>query len=206
MFGLFNLIGPHGNINNMYSKFLYPMIIGLALFLGAVLQCSLIGLASISMEGKPFWILKSLPVSASTVLKGKSLSIFILALPTVILIPIPLTILDGFPFLIGLFFIIEAFALVIAFTGIGIWSGSKMPNFDETMRNMPDLMSQFSITFISGFATIFLLGIPSALLTVNHTAGVVSSALACGWALVLFIVCLDIGKRAYDNIGSDLYM
>jgi len=206
MFGLFNMIGPHGNIDNEYSKYIYPMIIGLALFLGAVLQCSLIGLASISMEGKPFWILKSLPINGSTVLKGKSLAILTLAFPTVILIPIPLTILDGFPIIIGIFFIIEAFVLVIAFTGVGIWSGSKLPNFDETMRNMPDLMSQFSITFVSGFISLFLLGIPSAVLTVNHIAGLIASLVACGWSFVIFLWCLNQGQKAYDEIGSDQYM
>jgi hypothetical protein len=206
MFGLFNMIGPHGNIENEFSHYIYPMIIGLALFLGAVLQCSLIGLAVISMEGKPFWILKTLPVSGSTVLKGKSMAILTLAFPTVILISIPLPILDGFPFLVGLFFFVEAFVLVIAFTGIGIWSGARMPNFDETMRNMPDLVSQFSITFICAFVTLILLAIPAAILIESHVVGIIAAFDALGWAIVLFIFCLNSGKKAYDDIGSDQYM
>ena len=182
------------------------MIIGLALFLGATLQCSLIGLASISMEGKPFWILKSLPVSGSTVLKGKSLAILTLAVPTVILIPVPLSILDGFPIFVSSFFFIEALVLVIAFTGIGIWSGSKMPNFDETMRNMPDLMSQFSITFISAFVALLLFALPAFILTQSHLIGIVAALDALGWAFVIYMLGLKLGKDAYDDIGSDLYM
>ncbi|UCH88559.1 MAG: hypothetical protein JSV49_09920 [Thermoplasmata archaeon] len=206
MFGLFNLIGPHEDINMDYSHYIYPTIIGIAVFLGAVLQCSLIGLASISMEGKPFWVLKSMPVTGKTVLKGKSLAIFTLAFPTVILITVPLPILDGFPVIVGLFFSIEAAALVIAFTGLGIWSGAKMPNFDETMRNMPDLVSQFSITFISAIIAVFLLVIPAAVLEVSHIGGFFAALDAVGWSIVLYIWCIEKGQKAYDDIGSDQYL
>jgi hypothetical protein len=206
MFGLFNLMGPHGDINSEYSHYIYPTIIAIALFLGAVLQCSLIGLASISMEGRPFWILKTMPVSGKTVLKGKSLAIFTLAFPTVILITVPLPILDGFPVTIAIFFVIEAVTLVIAFTGIGIWSGAKMPNFDDTMRNMPDLVSQFSITFLSAFAALFLLAVPAAVLLESHVAGIIAAIDACGWAFVLYLICLHYGQQAYDEIGSDSFM
>ena len=206
MFGLYYLIGPHESINNQYNYLIYPTIIAIALFLGAVLQCSLIGLAVISMEGRPFWILKTLPVSGQSVLKGKSIAIFTLAFPTVILITVPLPILDGFPTLVGVFFVIEAVVLVIAFTGIGIWSGARMPNFDETMRNMPDLVSQFSITFISAIAAFFLFAIPAAVMEQEYVFGILAAFDALGWALVIFIWAIHNGKKAYDDIGSDQFM
>jgi len=203
---LYQAIGPHSEINSPGAMFIYPFVLGFSLFLGATLQCGLIGLASIGLEGRRLWIMKSLPIPGISVLKGKATTILILALPFVVLIVFPISIVESFPLTLVAFFSIEAVVLVIAFTGIGIYSGAKFPNFDESLRNMPDLMSQFVIISLCGLVACILLGIPAGLMLVRHEVGLIASIVAVGWATVVLIFCLDRGERAFDEIGADRFL
>jgi ABC-2 type transport system permease protein len=198
--------GSEGLAGSTIGGYFYPGILAIFLFLGTLMVSALIGLAMISMEGRALYIIKSMPINTVDVLKGKSLTIFLIGFPLIVPMAIILPVIAKFPVMVTIFFIIFALALIISFTGIGIWGGTRFPNFDPTVRNMPDLISQFFIMWLCIFIMLFLIGIPAYLMTVNYYIGLVAIIVALGWSLTIFIIALDRGQVGYMEIGSDMYM
>ena len=204
--GIYYYYGPQGIEGSSLGIYLYPGILAVFLFLGTLMISALIGLAMISVEGRAFYIIKLLPVPNKDVLKGKSLALLILGFPIIVPMAFLLPIVAKFPIFITLFFIILAIVMIISYTGIGIWGGTRFPNFDATARNMPDLISQFFIMAVCVVCTFFIGGIPAYLMTIDYVLGFVAILVALGWAITIFICALDRGKGWYDTIGSDMYM
>jgi hypothetical protein len=96
--------------------------------------------------------------------------------------------------------------MIFSFTGIGIWGGTKFPNFDPTARNMPDIISQFFIMSVCVICTFFIGAIPAYIMTQHNMVGLVVVLVALGWAVTIFIWALDRGVVGYEQIGSDQYM
>jgi hypothetical protein len=198
--------GPGGFSGSSMGRFLYPGILAVFLFLGTLMISALIGLAMISVEGRAFYIVKSLPIKNLNVLKGKSLALFIIGFPVIMPMTVVLPIVAKFPVWVTLFYFFLGIVLIISFTGIGIWGSTRFPNFDPTARNMPDLISQFFIMSVCIICTLFLAVIPAYLMTQDYLVGLVAILVAIGWAITIFIWALDRGVIGYEEIGSDVFM
>jgi hypothetical protein len=111
-----------------------------------------------------------------------------------------------FPLIVTLFYVVLSMVFIVSFTGIGIWGGSRFPNFDPTARNMPDIISQFFIMFMCIICSFFIVAIPAFIMTINNVVGLVAALVGLGWAITIFIVALDRGVAGYESIGSDMYM
>jgi hypothetical protein len=198
--------GPEGLTGSTMGRFLYPGILAVFLFLGALMISALIGLAMISVEGRAFYIIKSLPITNINVLKGKSIALLIIGFPVIMPMTVVLPIIARFPIWVTFFYVCLGIVLIISFTGIGIWGATRFPNFDPTARNMPDLISQFFIMSVCIICTLFLAVIPAYFMTQYYLVGLVAILIAIGWAITIFILALDRCVVGYDEIGSDFYM
>jgi ABC-2 type transport system permease protein len=188
------------------GAYMYPGLLAVFMFLGTLMISALIGLAMISVEGRALYIIKSLPVHNLDVLKGKSLALLIIGFPIIIPMAFLLPIVAGFPLQVTIFYFLLSLVFVTSFTGIGIWGGTRFPNFDPTARNMPDIMSQFLIMSVCIICTLFIGGIPAFLMMQNNIIGLVAIIVALGWAVTIFIIALNRGQVGYEQIGSDMYM
>lgn len=204
--GVYFYYGSEGLRGSSIGGYFYPGILALFLFLGTLLICALIGLAMISMEGRALYIVKLLPISDLDVLKGKSFALLIIGFPIIIPMSILLPVVAKFPLPVTIFYILLSIVLIISFTGIGIWGGTRFPNFDRTARNMPDLISQFFIICVCAICTFFIGGIPAYLMTINHFIGLLAILIALGWSITIFICMLNRGQIGYDEIGAEMYM
>jgi hypothetical protein len=198
--------GPEGLSGSSMGRFLYPGILAVFLFLGALMISALIGLAMVSVEGRAFYIIKSLPIKNLNVLKGKSIALLIIGFPVIMPMTFVLPMIAKFPIWVTLFYIGLGAVLIISFTGIGIWGATRFPNFDPSARNMPDLISQFFIMSVCIICTVFLAVIPAYFMTQNYLVGLVAILVAIGWAFTIFLWALDRGVVGYEDIGSDVYM
>ncbi|WP_455392726.1 hypothetical protein [[Eubacterium] cellulosolvens] len=198
--------GPTGFEGSRMGAYLYPGILAIFLFLGTLMISALIGLAMISVEGRAFYIIKSLPVSGLDVLKGKSIALLVLGFPIILPMAVLLPIVAKFPLMVTLFYLFLAIVFIFSFTGIGIWGGTRLPNFDPTARNMPDLISQFFIMSICVICSLIIVGVPAVLMVFNNVVGVMAILVAIGWSLTILIWALDRGAVGYDEIDSDMYM
>ena len=204
--GVYLYYGPEGVPNTSLGSYMYPGMLALFMFLGTLMISALIGLAMISLEGRALYIIKSLPVHNLDVLKGKSLALLIIGFPIIIPMAFLLPLVAQFPVQVVVFYFILALVFVISFTGIGIWGGTRFPNFDPTARNMPDIMSQFFIMTVCIICTVIIGGIPAYLMTINNNVGIIAILVALGWSVTILLVALDRGQVGYERIGSDMYM
>jgi ABC-2 type transport system permease protein len=204
--GTYLYYGPEGVPNTSMGAYMYPGLLAVFMFLGTLMISALIGLAMISVEGRALYIIKSLPVHNLDVLKGKSLALLIIGFPIIIPMAFLLPIVAGFPLQVTIFYFLLSLVFVTSFTGIGIWGGTRFPNFDPTARNMPDIMSQFLIMSVCIICTLFIGGIPAFLMMQNNIIGLVAIIVALGWAVTIFIIALNRGQVGYEQIGSDMYM
>lgn len=204
--GVYYYFGPEGMSGSSIGRYLYPAILAIFLFLGTLMISALVGLAMISIEGRALYIIKSLPIKNLDVLKGKSVALMILSFPVIIPMTFVLPIVAEFPVWVTAFYIAFGIVLIVSFTGVGIWGGTRFPNFDPTARNMPDLISQFFIMSVCIICTLFLGAIPAYLMTQNYVVGLVAILVAIGWALTIFLWALDRGKIGYEEIGADQYL
>ncbi len=204
--GTYLYYGPEGVPNTSMGNYMYPGLLALFMFLGTLMISALIGLAMISVEGRALYIIKSLPIHNLDVLKGKSLALFIIGYPIIIPMSFLLPMVAGFPITVTLFFFILSLVMVTSFTGIGIWGGTRFPNFDPTARNMPDIISQFFIMTVCIICSFFIAGIPAYLMIQNHFVGIIAALIALGWAVTIFIVALDRGQVGFEQIGADMYL
>ncbi len=204
-FSLFGLFGDEPGLFGTYSLYFYPSMLAMTLFLALLPQTALIGAAMLSEEGRELWILQSLPLDGVTILQGKSMALLVFSTPSAYLLVAVLARLAAFPAWLTLFFVIEVPVLIIAYIAIGTWSATRFPNFDPSMRGMPDLMTQYNIIGVCVIASVVLMGIPAFLLRIDPLVGVVAALDALGWAVVLYLVNLDRGAERYDRLEIDVY-
>jgi len=204
--GVYFYYGADGVPDSSMGIYLYPGLLATFLFLGTLMISALIGLAMISVEGRALYIIKTLPVGNLDVLKGKSLALFIMGFPIILPMSFLLPMVAKFPLIVTIFYIILSVVLIISFTGIGIWGGTKFPNFDPTARNMPDIISQCFIMTTCLVCMVLIGGIPAMIMTYNNAVGIIAILVGLGWAVTIFLWALDRGQISYDNIGSDLYL
>lgn len=127
----------------------------LPLIIGFFISTSCTTMASISLEGKNLWVLKSLPVDAKNIFHAK------LALNLTILVPVVLDsllismllnigLLNGFITVI----VTTLFAIFIAI--VGLVANLLFPNFNWTSE--VNIIKQSTATFLSVFGGIIILG------------------------------------------------
>ena len=131
-----------------------PLIICLAI--GFMSTMNMVSAPSISLEAKTLWILRSLPISAWSVLKQKVvLHMAISAIPAVVCaISAGVVFYDG----VASFFLICVFALLMNLL-VGVWGlgiNLKFPNFTWTNETIPIKQGASTIlTMLAGWGMMF---------------------------------------------------
>jgi len=128
------------------------------LFLNPMIQCGFLGITSFGTEGKALWILKSSPVNTESVVSGKSIAILFISIPTTITILLFLSIAGDITLQQTIFYLIQEIALVLAFTGISVYAGASMPNFDKS--SMVDSGAFLFVTLLGMLTGVMFFGIP----------------------------------------------
>tara|TARA_B100001750_G_scaffold159943_1_gene128918 strand:- start:113 stop:946 length:834 start_codon:yes stop_codon:yes gene_type:complete len=196
---------PSEPIGDIPITLYYPGMLAMCLFIGALLQCTMLGSTILGVEGKRMWIMKSNPVESVLIMKGKAAALVMMALPGLIAIWLPICILAQFPFKVTLFFGECLLILLFCNTGLGIWSGSAFANFDESDRGNPDILVQFMLMGTSALISIFVLMIPGILMLVNHNIGLIAGLIFIIMTFGIMLVGVRSAASAYRNIFIDSY-
>ena len=114
---------PTEPVGDLPPKLYYPGMLAISMYLGALLQCTMLGSTILGVEGKRLWIMKSNPVESVLIMKGKAVALLMMALPGLLAIWLPICILAQFPLKVTLFFGECLIILILCNTGLGIWSG-----------------------------------------------------------------------------------
>ena len=196
---------PNEPVGDLPPKLYYPGMLAISLYLGALLQCTMLGSTMLGVEGKRLWIMKSNPVESLLIMRGKAFALLFMALPGLLSIWLPICILAKFPFEVTLFFGECVLILLFVNTGLGIWSGSAFANFDESDRGNPDILVQFMLMGTSAFFSSIMLILPASVMLYNHNMGLLAGAIFVILSYAIMVAGIRTSSSAYRSIYIDSY-
>ena len=196
---------PTEPVGDLPPKLYYPGMLAISLYLGALLQCTMLGSTILGVEGKRMWIMKSNPVESHLIMKGKAAAIVMMSLPGLFAIWLPICILAQFPLKVTIFFCQCLIMLSFSNTGLGVWAGSAFANFDESDRGNPDILVQFMLMGTSALFSAILLILPATVMLINHNLGIVSGFIFIGVSFGIMIAGVRAGASSYRAIFIDSY-
>lgn len=155
---------------------------------------------TLSLEGSAFWIMKSMPISARTIILGKTLPQIIISVPVSIITGVCLTIAAGTSPIYLAFIIPIGIFTSVAFAFIGIMFNAIFPRFDftseahvvkQSLASMLAMFSQMAIAIAFFPLVIWFLSLEfSALLSLGIMLGI-SVLLAVTFAVVALVPCAE---------------
>lgn len=187
-------------IESRFGSLFTPMMVGLGIFAACLLEPGLSQLSSIGKEGKNLWILKSQPLSGATIIKIKALANMI-SLPLIVIGPgIFVTLYTGYDVVIGLFSALGALMMVMLFTGIGAWFGARYPNFDESVKGYPDIMTTYLFAMVCFIFCIIFLIIPFGILLSDRVLGILAMIFYVDLAALVLYSGIILGGAEIDKL------
>ncbi|MEM2870284.1 MAG: hypothetical protein QW379_07705 [Thermoplasmata archaeon] len=179
-----------------------PLLVCIGLYVSAVLLYALLGLGSLGKEGRNFWILKHLPVDSGRVFRAKAGALLLFTPVLVLSISLPLPLLSGMGPLWALFFVIAAVALALAYTAVGIWSGTVFPNFDEGTRGTPDVMTMYLVMMACLLLGGVMVGLPGLVMSRSAALGILCMLLSADWGALFLVHAIERSARNYDAMEA----
>ena len=205
VFWWFKMGIPNEPIGDLPSSLYYPGMLAISMYMGALLQCTMLGSTMLGVEGKRMWIMKSNPVESILIMKGKASALIMMALPGLIAIWLPICILAGFPLKVTLFFGECVLILLFCNTGLGIWAGSAFANFEESDRGNPDILVQFMLMGTSAFISSIILILPATVMLWNHDLGLFAGLIFSFVSFGILFAGIRAASSSYKSIFIDSY-
>jgi len=205
VFWWFKMGIPSEPIGDLPSSLYYPGMLAISMYMGALLQCTMLGSTMLGVEGKRMWIMKSNPVESILIMKGKASALIMMALPGLIAIWLPICILADFPLKVTLFFGECVLILLFCNTGLGIWAGSAFANFEESDRGNPDILVQFMLMGTSAFFSSIILILPATVMLWNHDLGLFAGLIFSFVSFGILFAGIRAASSSYKSIFIDSY-
>ena len=176
----------------------------LAIGLVFLSSMNMMSASSLSLEGKNFWIIKSSPISDTTVILSKVLPQIIVITPPVLLSSLIMILASGAEPIYWIFLIVTPFLANVSFALLGLIYNILAPRFDfdneaypikQSLSVFATMMTQMLISIVAIVITVIFL-----FMNLPLVAAVVGLAffalLVAVFALILFIPC----KQKYAKL------
>lgn len=186
-------------------KIVTPVLVSIGIYMSCVLQHALLGLGSISKEGKRLWIVQSLPVRSKEIFYAKSISLLIFSPLIVFLVAVPLPIISNMGIEWAIFFAISSIALSFAYTGIGVWAGVKYPNFSEEMGGTADIITMYIVMMICMICGAMMIGIPGYIMAKNFILGIFLALFSVEWGILICVILVRRSVEIYEKIEYEVF-
>lgn len=175
------LAGDVGMDFEFSGETIAPFVIGAFIFCYSM---TLMTAASVSIEGKHFWIVKSLPIPAKTLLLAKLIPSMLISVPIALITGIASAIASGVSFIYLLLYVTVPMAAAVAFNFIGLVFNCLFPKF--TYLNEAEVVKQSLPVFLTMMVNLLLSLGAFAVLAIGAIIGGGEIALLA--ILFLFIV------------------
>ncbi len=199
-----HLLGPKPDLDLGLGKYFYPILIGMSLYLAVVLQTVIPSLSLFGREGSRLWVLKTLPVKSTDIVWGKTISMLFYTplIPLAIAIPLPLIL--GYPPLLVLFSFFVSVVMIFSFTGLGVWAGSRFPNFNEEVDGAPDVMTMYTILIACLIVGAVLTAYPMFVFQIDRIVGVLTIIFSADVSALILHLLVDNSAKSYESIEVDM--
>ena len=168
-------------------------------FLGMAAYTSL----SITLEGKNFWIIKTLPIKTKTYLGAKLLENQVLEGPIMFILSIILIMLNNYDISLSIFLIIGAQVFIFSMGCLGLLANLKYPRLVWSNYKQVKNSAANTLTCLLGMLIGLIVSVSGVVLyiLINLTLAIaVASAIIIVLALVLFFLLKTKGPRLYAKI------
>lgn len=177
-------------------------IIALVLMVGL----NIMSACALSLEGKSFWILKTMPISARTALLSKALPQIIVSTPPTLISSVLLIIAVDAPVEYWAFYILTPFFANLFTAFLGVIINVAFPNFDFDNETKPikQSLSVFLVTMINMFisALIFI----GSWFLLKSLSPLILSVLSCLifalLAVITLVILLGVAAKRYDKLSA----
>ncbi|MCK5037767.1 MAG: hypothetical protein KAS16_01595 [Thermoplasmata archaeon] len=176
------------------------VIVGLSLFLAVVLLGLVPALGIVSKDGKNTWVFKSMPITGHQIIQGKALSILLMLPFIIVFVAIPVPLMTGLSATAFIFSIMGAMAMYMMATGLGIWHGTKYPNYNEASGNAPDVMSMYTMMMVCLFLFAFMLIPPIAIAFSDKVLGLLALMFSLDIAFLILVLGVRSAGKAYEAL------
>ncbi|MEG1204625.1 MAG: hypothetical protein RSE00_05165 [Clostridia bacterium] len=203
MLTIFVLISGPDTLSKMFSielsqKILPAIIAAVASFMIAMSNTTC---SSISLEGKSFWILKSLPITTKEVLKSKIILNVLVVLPLIAICIIALAIYFKIGIIATILLLIIATLECFVISLFGLLTNLKYPNlnFVTEAQVVKQSMSSFVSIMVPTVIVFILIGVGGTLVTV------MSFNLLAMLLILALVVVMLVEKIILDKWGVKRY-
>ena len=173
-FYFFDQLDDMFELQGIALQIMPALVVGLCLFLAAVMLCVIPALGIFSKDGKGAWALKVSPTEDKEIVNGKALSVMLMVPFIVFAVALPLPLLMGSSATALVYAMLGAVCMCCVGTGLGIWIGAKYPNFDEASGNSPDVMTMYVVMLATLLICTALLAPPVALAFSDRVLGLLA--------------------------------
>jgi len=182
-----------------YGYLVKPLIVGMGIFAAALLEPGISTLSSIGREGKNMWILRSSPIRGSTVLSTKAVASLV-SVPFIALGPgIFPSIFAGFTYSSTIFSALVALTMVFLCTGIASWFSAKYPNFDESVKGYPDIMTLYMYAMVCLFFVLMFTAAPFFIWIYDNFLGMLAIIFFADLAALVMYLGIVLGGAELDK-------
>ena len=169
----------------------------LAIALAVLSSMNMMSASALSLEGKSFWILKTIPVSDNVAIFSKALPQIVVSIPPVLISSVLMIIASGASFAYWIFIILTPIVVNVFFAFLGVIFNILAPKFEfdndaqpikQSLAVLLTMLTQMLVSALVALLTYFLLIRGYVLL--SALAGLlIFTLLAIASYFVLFIPC-----------------
>lgn len=176
-----------------------PAMAAFLIFIASSIEVLLPTMLFFGEDSPKLWLLRTTPVGAEEVLKGKMRSVLLL---TPLIIPsaaLPAAIARGFPITVTAYLILSAVAAIYLSASIGIYAGIRYYDEVREGKGYPPVVPLYS-TLVAFLAVYSLeVGAGAALYLRNHAIAIMTLLVLCGLNYYLYSLCLWWGARRFES-------
>ncbi len=195
-------LGPLDELGPAYARRAYPFIVFISLYVATGVHCAIGGLGAVGKELDSLWVMRSVPVEGRTVIAGKAAALLATTPLILLAVALPLPILGGFGLGATLFIGISAVTLIFLNLAVGVWGGTRYPNFEKATGGLPDSITMYNVLLLILVLDALFVIVPSVAYEGDPVLGILAAILAADLAAYLLVRAVHRGGRAYDALDA----
>lgn len=197
---IYRQLGPDPDIGLDLGKYFYPALIGITIYTGIVVHSVIPSLTLFSRDGNRLWGFRTAPLDSRSLVWGKASSSLLFSPLTSLVLVLPITTVLEYPPIFILFALAASFCMYFLFTGIGVLMGVVFPNFDESNRGAPDVMTMYSSLMFCLITGTFFLGIPTAVFQMDRILGLLACIFFADMAALVMVILFKMTGKRYSDM------
>ena len=189
-------------IPDFIARMLPPMVVGMGLFVGTILEPGMAALGAFGKDGKGTWVMKNAPMAAREVVKAKALgSLYTVPLLAVFAGALP-ALWGGYSALAAVFAAVMAVSMGLYAVGVGIWLGAKTPNFDPSVKGYPDIVTIYIYAMLSLGVCFFSTSVAFFFILFDGVLGILVGILMADLGALFLYMGIEAGAKEFRQMES----